>query len=191
MTEIRFDAVFCDNGNLKTEAELCLKAAQTLFDVNMPAEEIPVFGTETMTQADLDAAKSRGYICRIVSRGCKNDEGTTAYVEPCFMRPDDMLSVPGHTLYVTRDGETRDESELIDGLKAYSGDAEPTENNNTIDVHPYYIRTTDKDTLWYSVVNSEPFGDGILTKPVSAKAMHSWAEHVIENDPNLFFAAVM
>lgn len=191
MNSLHFDAVFSKKEDLAEECAICVKAAQTLFQVNMPIEEVPAFGLDHLRECDLAAAKSHGYICRLVSRGSKSEEGMTAYIEPCFLRPDDILASERPCLIITQDGKTHKKTELIDSFQSYCVDAEPTENNNTIEIHPYYIRTTCTDNLWYSVVAEEVWGEGILTKPVSVKAMHNWAEHALKEDAELFYAAVL
>jgi len=188
---INFFGILTESDDVVKEAVACRKIARRLFEIEISEKEQPVFGLENFKPTDKAAAEKHGRICKLMSRGCKNDEGITAYTEPCFVKKDEHGGVEERFLFVCTDGINSDETHLIDE-KDTIGDSFPEVScENTIDIHPYYIRTTFNKGIWLDVVTEEHWGDGVLTMPVSVKAMHNWAEHAIKEDPELFFAAVM
>lgn len=187
---IRFDGVLTIKKDVISEAEACRRVARRLFGVEIPEAEQPVFGIENLKPIDIAQAEEHGKMCRIVSRGCKSDDGVTAYTEPCFMPADERGATDGVFIFVDADGILTDESRLLDEDDTDCVSCPKTECDNSIDIHPYYIRTKYSKGIWLDVVTEERWGDGVLTMPVSVKAMHNWAEHAVREDPELFFAAV-
>lgn len=187
---IRFDGILTKDEDVAAEARACRKIARRLFELEIPEKEQPVSGFENMKETDLIQCEAHGRVCRLVSRGCKNEEGVTAYTEPCFIPRDDHGAKESGYLFVCTAGLCSDESRLI--AEPETAEQYPQALcDNSIDIHPYYIRTKYKKGLWLDVVTVESWGEGVLTMPVSVKAMHNWAEHALREDPELFFAAVM
>ena len=76
-------------------------------------------------------------------------------------------------------------------LVAAGGRAIAAGRSGGIDVHPYYIRFSGDSGGWLDIVTRERMGEGVVTMPVSVKAMHNWASHAVKFDPEVFFARLI
>lgn len=86
-----------------------------------------------------------------------------------------------------REVEAPSEESLTGG----AGPEGEAECDNSIDVHPYYIRFSGDSGGWLDIVTRERMGEGVVTMPVSVKAMHNWASHAVRFDPEVFFARLI
>ena len=53
------------------------------------------------------------------------------------------------------------------------------------------IRFSGDSGGWLDIVTRERMGEGVVTMPVSVKAMHNWASHAVKFDPEVFFARLI
>lgn len=132
--------------------------------------------------------------CRLISRGRKQADCAAAYTEPCFMPSAGHPWQEEGVLYFLNP-----EKKLLYKEEIHASDCttpfpfreaeQPTvELDNTLDIHPYYVRFAGDSRGWLDIVTAERRGSGIITRPVSVKAMHNWAKHARRDDPHLFFA---
>jgi len=156
-------------------AERCAAAQRQAFRVNAQAEDVKVLSMAHFRQSDLDAAKTRGYDCVLLCRGKQTEEGMTAYTEPTFV-PSGMLSEREYPI-------CPENAPVIEA--PWDG------NDHSVEIHPYYIRFSGDSRGWLDIVTKEALGDGVITKPVSVKAAHNWAEHARRYDPEVFLAGIM
>ena len=137
-------------------------------------------------------AAERGLACVLMSGGHSTAEGMTAYTEPCFLPKDHPLASGGRRLLVyTGDSWREVEAPSEESLTGGAGPEGEAECDNSIDVHPYYIRFSGDSGGWLDIVTRERMGEGVVTRPVSVKAMHNWASHAVKFDPEVFFARLI
>lgn len=197
----RFTGILTEGNDFAREAAACLALASHSFGIAMPVKEVHSFSLANLTEQDLEVARQHGFVCRLISSAHKTEVGTTAYVEPSFVRPEHFLAEGNCTLAVeTQNGGFEYHEARPAGLEAMAEachsemkavHVEEVENENTIDIKPYYIRFAGQSGGWLDIVTRERWGDGVLTMPVSVKAIHSWAHHALRYDPDMFFAAVV
>ena len=153
---------------------------------------MPAFGLEHLRDCDTAAAAERGLACVLMSGGRSTAEGMTAYTEPCFLPKDHPLGSGGRRLLAyTGDSWREVEAPSEESLTGGAGPEGEAECDNSIDVHPYYIRFSGDSGGWLDIVTRERMGEGVVTMPVSVKAMHNWASHAVRFDPEVFFARLI
>ena len=105
---------------------------------------------------------------------------------------DHPLASGGRRLLVyTGDSWREVEAPSEESLTGGAGPEGEAECDNSIDVHPYYIRFSGDSGGWLDIVPRERMGEGVVTMPVSVKAMHNWASHAVRFDPEVFFARLI
>lgn len=158
------------DASIQDEAALaarCAAAQRLEFHVNAAAEDVKVL---TMAHRQpIDQIEGRS--CVLLCRGRETEAGMCAYVEPTF--------VPGDVQWPV----CPEDAPGMDG--PWEG------NDHSVDVHPYYIRFSGDSGGWLDIVTQARAGDCIITKPVSVKAAHGWAEHAKRYDPDVFLAGIM
>lgn len=152
-------------------AARCASAQRKEFHVNAQSRDTKVLSMAQFKQADADAAGTRGYTCVLLCRGKQTEEGMMSYIEPTF------VSVPRQW------PECPEDEPAVDA--PWDG------NDHSVEIHAYYIRFSGDSRGWLDVVTKETLGDGVITKPVSVKAAHNWAEHARRYDPEVFLAGIM
>lgn len=187
-----FCGVLTTGAELHREAEACRRCAALAFGRAPRAGDVPAFGLEHLRDCDTAAAAERGLACVLMSGGHSTDEGITAYTEPCFLPKDHPLASGGRRLLVYNGDSWREvEAPSEESLTGGAGPEGEAECDNSIDVHPYYIRFSGDSGGWLDIVTRERMGEGVATMPVSVKAMHNWASHAVRFDPEVFFARLI
>lgn len=191
----------------------CVISANVAFDVCLSEADVPVFGIRSVSAQDIAAAESLGRICKMLAFGKKLGGGIAAYVEPCFVKSGELEAAVSTNRNVisfetaltgkesfygqgagrepTAYNAVRDCVDIMSGVKSFYTDGmAAAHSDNSLDEHPYYVRCSVSDA-WLSSVKDCDCGSGIVTKPVSVAAMHSWANKAKEADPSLFIAGLI
>lgn len=189
-----FCGLLTSGGELEREAEACRRCADLAFGRELGAKDVPAFGLANFKDCDAAAAAERGLTCVLLSSGRRTGEGMTAYTEPCFLPEEHPLASGARRVLVYAEGAGWLEAGDLPPEESLSGGAAPEGEDgcdNSIDVHPYYIRFSGDSGGWLDIVTRERMGEGVVTMPVSVKAMHNWASHAVRFDPEVFFARLI
>lgn len=187
-------------------------SANIAFHTLLPEEAIPAFGIRNIQKKDIEnAAKMNGTIKLLAFAGKNPDGSLSVYVEPAIFPRNDLLSnIPENYNLAYFVGEYTGKecftgqgagryptaynivSDLVD-IKAsrpgfYVANFSPKKLSNESAVHRYYLRTGFIDDFLRDRIE-EQYDGYVLTKEISVRDMHEWAEKNRENDPSLFFAA--
>lgn len=148
-------------------AEACAAAQRKEFRMNATAADVKVLSMANRRTVD----QIEGRTCVLLCRGRQTAQGMCAYVEPTF--------VPGGVQWP----DCPEDVSAVEGT--WPG------NDHSVDIHSYYIRFSGDSGGWLDVVTQARAGDCVITKPVSVKAAHNWAEHAKRFDPDVFLAGIM
>ena len=171
-----------------------------------------MFGIRTVTDGDIAAFQSRGYVCKLIATAKRTEQGVAAWLEPTLVDAHALeAAVPqnynlisfqseylgrqsyfgqGAGRYPTASNVVQDCLDIAEGKRAfYTDDAQLMTPNNSGVVHPYYVHSAISDP-WLEAITVETLGDGVITKPVSAAQMLPWAKANLEMGNPLFIAAV-
>ena len=187
-------------------------SANIAFGAQLKEEDIPMFGIRTVTDGDIAAFQSRGYVCKLIATAKRTEQGVAAWLEPTLVDAHALeAAVPqnynlisfqseylgrqsyfgqGAGRYPTASNVVQDCLDIADGKRSfYTDDAQLMLPNNRAVIQPYYVRTNKADT-WLEVITADKLGDGVITIPVSTAQMLSWAQAQLTRDPSAFIAAI-
>lgn len=187
----------------------CVITANVAFGARLLESDVPVAGIRNVKACDIAAAEAHGRVCRILGCGKKTDRGVAAYVEPVFAAAGsleaavcknfNMISFDteytgresfygqGAGRYPTAYNAVEDCVDIAGGVKSfYTDKMEPVSPDNGAEAHPYYIRSA-ADA---SAFAAEAWGEGVLTRALSVKEAHDWAEKALKSDPGTFIAGI-
>ncbi len=187
-------------------------SANIAFGAKLDEQDIPMFGIRTVTDGDIAAFQSRGYVCKLIATAKRTKQGVAAWLEPTLVDAHALeAAVPqnynlisfqseylgrqsyfgqGAGRYPTASNVVQDCLDIAGGKKAFYTDAaQPMTPDNSGITHPYYVRTSVSDT-WLDAITAETLGDGVITQPVSVADMLAWAKAQLNKDPAAFIAAV-
>ena len=175
------------------------------FSVSLDPESVPAAGIRCIRAEDVANFKAHGFVCKLISTGKNQDGVISAYVQPTLFRQGDPeAAVPANYNLITLVGSASGRMSFYgQGAGRY-----PTAYNVVQDCadvlagkgfySPYgkKISAVNTDMLCYSVSGvrdswleenrQTSWGDGIITKPVTIKAMHTW----LKEHPGAFIAAL-
>ncbi len=171
------------------------------FGVSLDPKTVPVAGIRNITSQDVEAFKAHGLVCKLISTGKRTEDGYSAYVQPTLVKQGQPeAAVPMNYNLITFLGDTSERmsffgqgagryptaynvvQDLVDvlsgkGFYAPYGGKAAADNGETM---RYYVRGG------WDGEESENWGSGVITEPVSVDAMHSW----LKDHPDGFIAAV-
>lgn len=168
------------------EAKKIIQAVSGAFlRKNVSESEVAALGINNVSNADLHCMAELGYKLDISSAFRISEKGSAAYIEPCFIKRDQADNYLGLCF-----GERQISFSDMQGFEneIFSEDAE---NDNSIIIHPYYVRYSGSHRFWLDVVTLHDLGNAFVTIPVSVKAAHNWYEHALRDDKNAFIAAII
>ena len=187
-------------------------SANIAFGAQLKEEDIPMFGIRTVTDGDIAAFQSRGYVCKLIATAKRTEQGVAAWLEPTLVDAHALeAAVPqnynlisfqseylgrqsyfgqGAGRYPTASNVVQDCLDIPEGKRAFYTDAAQlmTPDNSGV-MHAYYVRT-DKADAWLEAITAETLGDGVITKPVRVAQMLPWAKANLEMGNPLFIAAI-
>ena len=187
-------------------------SANVAFDVKLCEEDIPMFGIRTVTDGDIAAFQSRGFVCKLLATAQRTEEGVCAFIEPTLVASCDLeaavpknfnlISYTGEKMgqqsyfgqgagrYPTAGNVVQDCLDILGGKTAfYAEKAAPTAVDASAVAHPYYVRT-DKPDAWLESITVETWEGGIITSAVSVGEMLRWAKQQLAIDPTCFVAGI-
>ncbi len=187
-------------------------SANIAFGAKLNEQDIPMFGIRTVTDGDIAAFQSRGYVCKLIATAKRTEQGVAAWLEPTLVDAHALeAAVPqnynlisfqseylgrqsyfgqGAGRYPTASNVVQDCLDIAEGKSSFYTDAaQPMTPDNSGITHPYYVRTI-VSAPWLDAITAGTLGDGVITAPVSAAEMLAWAKTQLDKDPTLFIAAV-
>jgi homoserine dehydrogenase len=187
----------------------CVLSANIAFGIDIPQEEVQVFGIGSVNESDIKNAEAMGYRIKMFADAIRNGEGLNIWVEPVFVPHDSMEASihdnfnlvsfvseltgkesfygQGAGRYPTASNVVQDCVDIIYGRKLlYNEVMIKAKIANNIK-YRYYVRC-DFDEFIMQI--EEQRGDGyIITKPVCVHEIHEWAKRN-KDDQKLFFASI-
>lgn len=183
----------------------------------LPTEGLLNEGIESVTAADAAHFMKRGYTCRLLAKGGRNEDGSVyAYVEPVLLRSGAaecsvlenynmaryegecsgpiVLMGQGAGRWPTASAVLRDLSCILDGKRAMLAPAcEASAADNSRLRQLYYVRLPQAMADMLPVEQAEISEEGtarVITKPISVLEMHTAAKKMREKGGSVFFAAI-
>ena len=199
-------------------ARKCAVSANLAFHTMLDEAEMNVEGIRRVRPCDIEFAKSRNCVLKLVARAHRANDTVSAYVEPCFVKatsqeaavPENynLLTLEGKRLkrqsffgqgagmYPTGIAVAQDILDVARGsIKPQRVDIVPQSVDNKGCAHRYYVRCGTPqpheglmELACERLVTAE--GCVYITKPVSVFAMHVLAKTLRKADPQLFFAGM-
>ena len=187
-------------------------SANIAFDAKLDEESIPMFGIRTVTDGDIAAFQSRGYVCKLIATARKTENGVAAWLEPTLVDNHALeAAVPanynlisfqseylgrqsyfgqGAGRYPTASNVVQDCIDILGGQRSFYADkSDPMLPDNSGVAHHYYVRTCAADA-WLESITKETLGDGVVTGAVSVAEMLAWAKAHLNKDSAVFIAAI-
>ena len=175
------------------------------FSVSLDPQSVPAAGIRCIRAEDVANFKAHGFVCKLMATGKNQDGAVSAYVQPTLFRQGEPeAAVPANYNLITLVGSAsgrmsfygqgagryptaynvvQDCADVLAGKGFYSPYGKKVSAVNT-DTLCYYVSGT-RDT-WLEENRQASWGDGIITKPITVKAMHSW----LQSHPDAFIAAI-
>lgn len=187
-------------------------SANIAFDCLLSSDDVPTCGIATVTAGDVQTFRAHGLSCKLLANGQRLENGVAAYVEPTLLADGSPESaVPSNFNLITFTGEAvgrlsffgqgagryptayncvQDCVDIAGGAGAfYSAAMQHVAVNNDDVAHAYYVRTSAPDA-WLQQLTHRSMGAGVITQPVSVRAMHQWLQQALQRDPGCFIAGL-
>lgn len=191
-------------------------SANFAFGTVVKEEEVPCYGIDTISAADIAYLREKGLVCRLMMNARCEDGTVSAYVEPTAF-PESSLeaNVKTNNNLITLVGDSvgtqsfygqgagklpTGESVSQDILDIRSGvgfeipaSAAGCRVDNASAVHRYYIRHNRMCEHIEPLIDTYEERDGIyycISKPVSVTEMHAMGRHRKEKGKPMFFAGL-
>ena len=180
-------------------------SSNVAFGISLDKDSVPAAGIRSIKPQDVEAFTAHGLVCKLVSTGKLEDGKVSAYVQPTlFPVGEPESAVPANYNLITMIGSAsgrmsfygqgagryptaynvvQDCADVLSGKGFYSpyGSKITAQNQDTL---CYYVRgCTDS---WLTDHCRETWGEAVVTKPVTVKAMHQW----LKDHPDTFIAAL-
>lgn len=185
----------------------CAISAALAFSALVPEEKVDTAGIRHISAVDIAWAEQRGFVCKLMMHCRRESAGLTAYVEPTLLPaglPEANLPVRSsiatlHGKYIGRlsffgagagtlptgMNMMQDAMDIYLGVGEVQNYAEDAQIDNTLAVHPYYVRGEAK------LPGVCEQGDGwAITEPMCVSAMHALAREAVQEGRPLFFAGI-
>lgn len=199
-------------------ARKCAMSANLAFHTMLKEAEMNVEGIRRVRPCDIEFAKSRNCVLKLIARAHRANDAVNAYVEPCFVKASSQeAQVPGNYNLFTLEGKRLKRQSFFgqgagmyptgiavaqDILDVARGSVKPQKTviapqsvDNQSCAHRYYVRCGAQqpheglmELACERLVTAE--GCVYITKPVSVFAMHALAQTLRKADPQLFFAGM-
>ena len=190
--------------------KLCI-SANIAFDAALEEKAIPTFGIRTVTASDIAAFQHHGFVCKLLARAERAEDGVCAYVEPTLVAANDLeAAVPTNYNLITYEAErlgrqsfygqgagrfptasnvVQDCLTVLGGKRGFYTDRAEAVFSAGAEAHPYYVRTAAPDT-WLRSHTADTWDKGIVTGAVNTYDMLAWAKRQREVDPTCFIAGI-
>lgn len=188
-------------------------SANIAFDCLLRTEDIPCCGIRNITAEDVQMLATEGLSCRLLASGQRNEGSVSAYVEPTLLADGSPeAAVPSNFNLITFTGEAvgrlsffgqgagryptacncvQDCVDIANGCGTfYSAAMKHVPVDNDAVSHAYYVRTAAPDG-WLQHLTRRKMGSGVITEPVSVRAMHEWLQQALLRDPGCFIAGLL
>ncbi|MBE6939525.1 MAG: homoserine dehydrogenase [Ruminococcaceae bacterium] len=187
-------------------------SANVAFDALLAEEEIPMFGIRTVTDGDIAAFQSHGFVCKLIATAQRCGEGVCAFIEPTLVDSHELeAAVPANFNLISYSGQwtgrqsyfgqgagryptaynvVQDCLDILDGQRNFYTEAmAPTALDGDAVAHPYYVRTSCPDA-WLESITADRWECGVITSAVSVGQMLTWAHQQVQKDPTCFIAGI-
>ncbi len=200
-----------DIDGLDTKRKIAI-SANISFGVSVASDEVDVIGIRNVSSEAIRDAEKHEYICRLIAKTMKTNEGIAAWVEPTFVKKDTVYSSVtenfnhialeaenvgplsffgyGAGRYPTAFTVINDCIDVANGnKKTYNENMEKAHINNEIASHKYYIFSS-ASIDFDGIEIAEKWDNGILTEAISVGSMHKIYKELLKKDPKAFVAGV-
>lgn len=199
-----------DIDGFDARSKLCISAS-IAFGQFIHPDDIATAGIRTITSDDIAVFKRLNFVCRLIVRAERTEDGRIcAVVEPLLLPPDapeasvrrndNIISMVGdhvgqQMFHGQGAGKNPTATAVIEGLTDIQHNIFMLENidfagravvDNSVLTHRYYIRTSARLNIPAEKLQENVY----LTQPISVAAMHALAAQLREEDPQFFFAGV-
>ena len=186
-------------------------SANIAFNAVLDEESIPTFGIRTVTDGDIAAFQSHGFVCKMLATAQKCGDKVCAMIEPTLVDAHDLeAAVPtnynlisytaekigrqsffgqGAGRFPTASNVVQDCLDVLSGQTVFYTDAMITMELEDAVSHPYYVRTAVADK-WLDSIAVDRWEDGVITSAVSSYEMIRWAKAHLMQDPTCFIAGI-
>ena len=180
-------------------------SSNVAFGVSVEPETVPAAGIRHITAEDVSAFKAHGLVCKLISTGILEEGKLSAFVQPTlFPEGEPEAAVPANFNLITLVGSAsgrmsfygqgagryptaynvvQDCTDVLSGRGYYSPYGGKVAADNSC-LRSYYVRGP-KDA-WLCDNTAECWGEAVITRPVTVKAMHDW----LKANPDAFIAAM-
>ena len=180
-------------------------SANVAFGVSVEPQTVPAAGIRHITAADVAAFKAHGLVCKLISTGILEEGKLSAFVQPTLFKEGELeAAVPANFNLITLVGDAsgrmsfygqgagryptaynvvQDCTDVLSGRGYYSPYGGKVAADNSC-LRSYYVRG-EKDAF-LAENTAEVWGDAVVTRPVTVKAMHDW----LKAHPDAFIAAM-
>ena len=175
------------------------------FSVSLDPQSVPAAGIRSIRAEDVASFKAHGFVCKLMATGKNQDGVISAYVQPTLFRQGEPeAAVPANYNLITLVGSAsgrmsfygqgagryptaynvvQDCADVLAGKGFYSPYGKKVSAVNA-DTLCYYVSGV--QDAWLEENRQVSWGSGIITKPVTVEAMHSW----LQAHPDAFIAAL-
>ena len=191
--------------------KLCI-SANVAFDVLLDEATIPTFGIRTVTASDIAAFQHHGFVCKLLARAERAEDGVCAYVEPTLVAANDLeAAVPTNYNLITYEAErlgrqsfygqgagrfptasnvVQDCLTVLGGKRGFYTDRAEEVFSASAEAHPYYVRTAAPDNFLREHTAETWENGAVITGAVDTYEMLSWAAAQRQRDPAAFVAGI-
>ena len=187
------------------------------FGTVIREEEVPCFGIDTITAADVAYLKERGLSCKLMMNAKREGDSIAAYVEPTAFpvssleanvkTNNNLITLVGESVgtqsfygqgagkLATGESVVQDILDIRDGIHMNIPEAEAAmlRVDNSAAVHRYYVRLgklTDEMKALAETVEEKDGSIFCITKPASVTEMHRMAGEIKAAGDPVFFAGM-
>ena len=192
-------------------------SANFAFGTVIREEDVPCYGIDTISAADIAYLKERGLVCRLMMNARCEDGTVTAYAEPVAFPVTSLeANVKTNNNLITLVGESvgtqsfygqgagklptgesviQDVIDIKDGITMSipEGSSGEVTIDNESAVHRYYIRHNRMCEHISPLIDTYEEKDGVfycISKPIPVTQMHAMGHHRKEKGRPMFFAAL-
>lgn len=187
-------------------------SANVAFGVVIDDENVPTQGIRFVEKCDIEAAREKGYVCRLIGRARRFEEEVAVWVEPMFL-PASSPEAAVHSCFnlITFDcrfagresfygagagrlptgyAVAQDCLDILTGQAgSYNWEMKPIVPKNELEKHAYYVRTS-ASSPELSAITVEKWGEGVKTSEVSVEKMHAIAGEILSRGEKIFIAGL-
>ncbi len=187
-------------------------SANIAFSAVIDKEKVDVAGIRYIKDSDISICELQNRVCKLMGFAYDNKNSVSIFVEPTFVSEKALeASVHSNLNLITFEAEhvgresfygygagryptaytvVEDCIDVAGGLKkAYNNTMNVPVIDNSDTIHKYYVRT-DYNSDWFSNLQKEVCGNGVVTEAVSVAEMHKFCREALSAGKECFIAGI-